>query len=80
MRNLIFIAAGLMFLATPMMAQELELGPGGVRIEPWRHDGYRGHWGNGPDCRRLRWHCLHKDELDEEGQGNCERYRRLCRY
>jgi hypothetical protein len=26
----------------------------------------------------LRQACLHKEELGEEGLGNCERYRRRC--
>jgi hypothetical protein len=27
----------------------------------------------------LRRACLHKDELGEQGEGNCRRYRRTCR-
>jgi hypothetical protein len=27
----------------------------------------------------LRWACLHKDELGEQGMGNCRRYRETCR-
>jgi hypothetical protein len=23
--------------------------------------------------------CLHKDQLGEQGQGNCRRYRQMCR-
>jgi hypothetical protein len=30
-------------------------------------------------CRQLRQACLHKEELGEEGMGNCRRYRELCR-
>jgi hypothetical protein len=32
----------------------------------------------GDDCRELRLACLHKDELGEQGQGNCQRYREIC--
>jgi hypothetical protein len=27
----------------------------------------------------LRQACLHKEELGEQGMGNCRRYRELCR-
>src|SRR3954465_8069242 len=30
-------------------------------------------------CAQLRRACLHKDELGEQGEGNCRRYRRTCR-
>ena len=36
------------------------------------------HW-SGADCRELRQACLHKEELGEEGRGNCRRYREVCR-
>jgi hypothetical protein len=26
----------------------------------------------------LRLACLHKEELGEQGRGNCERYRSMC--
>ncbi|WP_442755728.1 hypothetical protein ACNHKD_03460 [Methylocystis sp. JAN1] len=42
-------------------------------------DNYRGRWGYGPDCRELRRACLNKEELGEEGRGNCRRYREICR-
>ena len=44
------------------------------------YDGYqRGpHYGGG-QCRELRQACLHKEELGEQGMGNCRRYRELCR-
>jgi hypothetical protein len=31
------------------------------------------------ECRELRQACLHREELGEEGMGNCRRYRELCR-
>lgn len=43
-----------------------------------RHEGQR-HWGYGPDCRELRRACLYKEDLGERGEGNCRRYRALCR-
>ena len=30
-------------------------------------------------CRRLRRACQFKDERGERGEGNCRRYRRVCR-
>jgi hypothetical protein len=33
----------------------------------------------GGGCWQLRQACLHKEELGEEGMGNCRRYRELCR-
>ena len=32
-------------------------------------------WGH---CERLRWRCEHKNELGQEGMGNCQRYREEC--
>jgi hypothetical protein len=32
----------------------------------------------GGHCERLRWKCQHKEELGQEGRGNCERYREEC--
>jgi|WetSurMetagenome_2_1015567.scaffolds.fasta_scaffold1490682_1 hypothetical protein len=46
------------------------------------HRGYSregGRWGYGTDCRELRRACLYKEELGEQGRGNCQRYRELCR-
>jgi hypothetical protein len=33
----------------------------------------------GGQCWQLRRACLHREELGEEGMGNCRRYRELCR-
>jgi hypothetical protein len=33
---------------------------------------------NAQSCRELRKACLMKDELGEQGQGNCRRYRDTC--
>jgi hypothetical protein len=30
-------------------------------------------------CAELREACLHKDQLGEQGEGNCRRYRQTCR-
>jgi len=76
MRSYAFaIAVGALF-AFPISAfsQGVEVGPRGVEVQ-------------GPDqgrsvgeesCAEMRKACLNKEELGEQGQGNCERYRRLC--
>lgn len=30
-------------------------------------------------CREMRAACMHKGELGERGEGNCRRYRQMCR-
>jgi hypothetical protein len=37
--------------------------------------GRSGRSAYGGQCRELRQACLHKEELGEEGLGNCQRYR-----
>lgn len=74
MRTYLFALVGALALfAGPAFAQDIELGPGGVRVYRHHHNGY------GADCRALRQACLHKEELGEEGRGNCQRYREICR-
>lgn len=82
MRNVLLSAAALAaLLAVPStgFAQGFYVGPGGVRID----DGRRGYHDErrraSPGmCRDLRRSCMYKEELGEEGGGNCRRYRRLC--
>ena len=75
--------AALFALPTSALSQGIEIGPGGVQVtpgpSPYYHDyhDYQGrHWER---CRHLRWACIHKEELGEQGLGNCRRYRELCR-
>jgi hypothetical protein len=35
--------------------------------------------GRGVNCEELRYACLNKERLGEQGEGNCRRYRELCR-
>jgi hypothetical protein len=76
MRAYLFSIAAAIILAFPASAlsQDVEFGPGGIRIEP-HHQGRSVHQG---DCDELRRACLHKEELGEEGKGNCRRYRERC--
>jgi hypothetical protein len=76
MRTYLFALVSVAFITLPTSAfsQDIEFGAGGVRVYPYhRHHGY------GADCRELREACLHKEELGEEGRGNCRRYREVCR-
>jgi hypothetical protein len=86
MRNYVLpiATAALFALATSAFSQGVEFGPGGIRIDP----GYHGDHGDHRyyhrrsayqgECRELRWACIHKEELGEEGLGNCRRYRESC--
>jgi hypothetical protein len=66
MKTLILI--GLLIAPLPALGQTFELGPGGFRVNPH----------GGGECRELRAACMHKEELGETGQGNCQRYREVC--
>jgi hypothetical protein len=70
-------AAALFASPLPALSQEVEFGPGGVRIEPGHH--YQGRSVSRGRCEELRKACLNKEELGEQGQGNCRRYRHYCR-
>jgi hypothetical protein len=72
-------AAALFVFPASAFSQGIEFGPGGVRIEPPYYHGYHGRSAYSGQCRELRQACLHKEELGEEGQGNCRRYRQICR-
>jgi hypothetical protein len=90
---LAILTAALFVLPTSAFSQvDLEVGPGGVYVGPRYHQrhyddydgggqyGYRhGNRYGGGQCRELRQACLHKEELGEQGMGNCRRYRELCR-
>ena len=73
-------------MSIPAFAQDVELGisPEGLHVSPRPHphfdDPYYGdhHHFAGGQCRELRKACLHKEDLGEEGQGNCRRYRAMC--
>ena len=69
-------AAALFAFPASAFSQGIEFGPGGVRIEEPPYN--QGRSISGGQCRELRRACLHKEELGEEGQGNCRRYRQIC--
>jgi|RhiMethySRZTD1v2_1073278.scaffolds.fasta_scaffold370342_3 hypothetical protein len=61
-------------ISIELSAQTIEIGPGGVGVgEPRRRRV------SARDCSQLRAACLNKERLGEQGEGNCRRYRSLCR-
>jgi hypothetical protein len=82
------IAAGVFFAlplpasATPLsidLSSQIEVGPGGVRVGHDRYDSRRRDRVGGGRCAELRRACLNKERLGEQGEGNCRRYRAMCR-
>jgi len=67
-------AAALFAFPASAFSQALEVGPGGVEVDGLHHGRSVGY----QDCRELRKACLNKEELRQRGQGNCQRYRRMC--
>jgi hypothetical protein len=79
MRTYVLAAMTAVLLVLPNLAfsQSVDVGPGGIRIDP----GYRHHRlynRSEGRCWELRQACLHKEELGEQGRGNCRRYRAMC--
>ena len=72
MRAYVFAFAAMVLVAfsTATFAQPVEGGPKNPPV-------VRGDAGD--DCEELRKACLHKEELGEKGEGNCARYRELCK-
>ncbi len=60
--------ATLLFAPLSAFSQSIEIGPGGVRFGG----------GRGGQCEQLRRACELKDQLGEQGSGNCRRYREAC--
>ena len=78
--TLALAVAALFALPMSAFSQDVEIGPGGVQINPgygYHHGYYHRHRGYG-QCEELRAACMHKEELGEQGQGNCQRYRQMC--
>jgi hypothetical protein len=69
---LAIVAAAALFSPVPASSQGIEIGPGGVHID-------RGRARQDRDCEELRRACLHEEELGEESEGNCRRYRETCK-
>src|SRR4051794_41945373 len=63
------LAAAAFVVPAAASAQNIEIGPGGIRVDDGR--GRRA----GGQCEQLRLACENKDRLGEEGGGNWRRYR-----
>jgi hypothetical protein len=70
-------------LSTDLSSQSVQIGPGGVRVhdryDSRRRDRVVREPRGGGQCAELRRACLNKERLGEQGEGNCRRYRALCR-
>jgi len=81
---LVMVSTALFALPTSAFAQAVEFEPAGVRVYPHQYpDEYRynrrhEYRGDRGECRELRLACVHKEELGEQGLGNCRRYREVC--
>jgi hypothetical protein len=72
------VMAAALLWSNASLAQGIEIGPGGLRVHPEGYGYHHRQRGYAPDCRELRAACMHKEELGEQGRGNCQRYRQLC--
>ena len=71
--------AALFVIPTAAFSESIYVGPGGIRIGPsYGHHRYYNRYEGGGRCGELRAACMHKQELGEQGMGNCRRYRELC--
>jgi hypothetical protein len=78
MLKIFAIALAIVDLPISAFSQGIEIGPRGVEVDPGRGSHERDRDGYARECRELRQACLHKEELGEEGEGNCARYRERC--
>ena len=77
--------AALFAIPTAAFSESIHVGPGGVKIGPSyghhrlynRYEGLYDRYESGR-CKELRAVCTHKEELSEQGMGNCRRFRELC--
>ena len=71
------MTAALVVLPNLAFSQAIDVGPGGIRVEPGcrHHRLYNRSEGR---CWELRKACLHKEDLGEQGMGNCRRYHETC--
>jgi hypothetical protein len=77
--------AALFAISTATFAENIYAGSGGVKKGPsyGNHRYYNRYEGlydlyESERCRKSRAACTHKEELVEQGSGNCRRFRELC--
>jgi len=80
MRTYILALATATLLAVPTSAfsQGIQIGPGGVQIDPGYKPQTEGRSADKAECKQLRKECLGDKELGEENRGNCSKYRARC--
>lgn len=78
MRSYILAICTAAFFSLPAAATPSDAGADASLLQV-QYRQYHQRWGYGPNCRELRRACMYKRELGEEGMGNCQRYRELCR-
>jgi hypothetical protein len=71
--------AALFAIPTAAFSEDIHIGPGGVRIGPSYGHHRLYNRDEGGRCAEMRQACLHKGQLGEQGMGNCQRYRAMCR-
>ena len=71
------IATALFVLPNAAFSQEIDVGPGGIRVGPSYHQ-HRLYNRAEDRCWELSQACMHKGQLGEQGMGNCQRYRAVC--
>ena len=71
--------AALFAIPTAAFSEDIQIGPGGVKIGPSYGHHRLYNRDEGGRCAELRQACLHKEQLGEQGMGNCQRYRTVCR-
>ena len=64
-------AAALVVAPISALSQSVEVGPGGVRVNPGA--------AQSGQCEELRLACQNKEQLGEQGEGNCRQISRDLR-
>jgi hypothetical protein len=80
MRTYILAMSTAAFLAIPISAlsQGVQIGPGGVQVDPGYNTQKEGRSAFQAECKQLRKACLQDKDLGEENRGNCSKYQARC--
>ncbi len=70
--------AALFAIPTSAISQGVQIGPGGVQVDPGYKRQTEGRSAKSSECKQLRKACLEDKELGEENRGNCARYQARC--
>lgn len=80
MRSFVLAMATAALLAIPTSAfsQGVQIGPGGVQVDPGYKPQKEGRSADKAECKQLRKACLADKDLGEENRGNCSKYQARC--